>query len=170
MNDLATLAAEIEAARDDIATLERLTGAPARLAQLEAQQAKAQAAADREAAQTAKAKEAERQKQLDRYSDFRVFSTSKEGSGVLHRGWTITFRGPGWDGQAALHRERMPVEVRGFRTLANSHSTALACLIERHSDRLPEEISALAPGDAWEAINELLYAERSGRVRIRTSV
>ena len=158
MNDLATLAAAIEAARADLETYNRLRGAEALLAQLEEQQVEAQAAADRKAAQAAKDAEKARFAGL---SDIRVeVKPSRFADNVLSNGYVITWTAPKWDTYSQTSAPGTHTH-HGFRGL---DTRVFAFLIEKHPEQIPPQIMELAPGDPYAAFDRYFVSMKRGHV------
>ncbi len=125
-------------ARKDLALLQRLQGAEARIAELEA----TKAGHEREAAAAAAAAHARR---FDGLADISVATVSdpRTGAGPLRNSYRITYTAPAYDGNLQQTRPYRH-EVPGFKALP---PRVLAFLIEKHPERIPAEIMALAPGD-----------------------
>ncbi|MBL8553262.1 MAG: hypothetical protein JNL41_03210 [Phenylobacterium sp.] len=151
---VANLTNDLIQAQDDLALHERLTGARAKVRQLQSDLAQAKTRLD--AAQ-------EQERQSARDAAFAVFSdihVRKEGDDHLLRlAFPVTVTRKQFDGyQTADTTQTFP----GIQSLP---SDALMYLVEKHPDRIPAEIMALAPGDPYEAINEYLISLRRGYLR-----
>ena len=156
MNNLTTLAAQIEAAKGDIATLERLTGAKARLAELAQEYGAAKKQADLEEA--ARAKQA-RDARFAGLSELRVETGELDG-GLLGTTFKITWMAPKYD----MHLQSSPPAkhtVFGFSALPNN---VFDFLVERHPEQIPAQIMELAPGDPERAFNLYFLARKRGYV------
>jgi hypothetical protein len=141
MTDLSTLAAELQAVRDDLALYEGLSTAADKVAALSSQYERAKAAHDREEATRVKAANEARFAGL---GDIRVdVVPDKEGGGVLRMGFNIHYTRAAYDMYAKASIPQ-PRTVGGFAALPTD---VLAYLIEKHPERVPAEIMALSPGN-----------------------
>lgn len=158
---LATITADLEAAREDLALLERLNSAPARVAQLTTEQELAQAAHDKAQAEAQKAASAARFDGLKSIEVADVTSANANvGDGVLWRSFRITVT------KLAYHMSTQPVEEKqvynGFETVP---ANVFAFLIEKHPAKIPPPIAALAPGDPYRAFDEFFISKQRGYIR-----
>lgn len=154
--DINTLAAELEAAKADLAQWERLTSAADRVKALTVSLEKArvsQAKADEAVAQ------AETDARLSRITDIRV--TGSGGDNLLREQFTISWTAPVYDMytmSAAPQQQRR----EGFQTLPDD---VYECLVCRYPEQIPAAIMALAPGDPGRAMYEYLKARERGYIR-----
>ncbi|AJA08483.1 hypothetical protein SKP52_07820 [Sphingopyxis fribergensis] len=154
--DINTIAAELEAAKADLAQWERLTSAADRLKALTVSfdqariaQAKADEAAAKEAAEA----------RFKGLTNIRV--TSSGGGGVLSQQFLIRWTAPVYD-MYSMAAVPQPHERPGFETIPDN---VLAFLIERHPEEIPAAIMALAPGDPAAAMSEYFRARQRGYVK-----
>lgn len=143
-------------AEQDVALLERLSGAEARVKALTADLAKAKSAEEKATAARVQAAYDARFADL---SDIRVIDTTPD-EGVLRSGFTITYTRTAYD----MDRQEnvpSPISISGFGGLPDN---VFAFLQERHPDRIPEKIMSLAPGDPTEAFNRYFRGLRRGYV------
>jgi len=136
---LTRINADLAEAQQDLALLERLKAAPDRVKRLTADQARA--VKERDAAATAEQK-ASAEARFKGLSDLRVVDTTPE-EGVLRSGFTVSYIRIAYDADTGQNVPQ-PVTISGFGGLPDN---VYALLIERHPDRIPAKIMALAPGD-----------------------
>jgi len=155
MTDLETLAAELEAAKQDLALFQRLTSAEQRVEQLTVEYDKAQAVNERAEANEAKAAHAAR---FDGLSDIRV-ETSQDpyNPSLMGATFTISWSAPAFDAWRGAHVKR-----HTRHSFAALPPKVFAYLVEENADRIPAAILALAPGDPVGAIDIYLSALRRG--------
>lgn len=158
--DIALIAAQLDEATQDAALWERLSKAGDRAKQLARDLDKAKAALQREADAQAKAAQDAR---FARIESLRVQDTTSDpsaGKNLLRRSYSITYTAPEFDmyTQTSYPREHTKP---GFEQLPDE---VYDCLIERHSEKIPAAIMALAPDSPREALGEYLAARRRGYV------
>lgn len=151
---LARINADLAEAQQDLALLERLKAAPDRVKRLTADQAKT--IKERDNALAAE-QNARREARFTGLSDLRVVDTTP-GESVLRSGFTITYTRIAYDMDSGQNAPQ-PVTISGFGALPDN---VFAFLIERHPDRIPAKIMALAPNDPEEALNRYFLGLRRG--------
>ena len=159
--DINNLAAELAAAKADLAQWERLATAADRVKALTASFDKARAAQAK--ADEAAAKEAA-EARFAGLSNVRVTENaglSGCSGGVLRTSWRVTWDAPAFDPDTMTSPPRKH-SVVGFTALAPN---VMAFLIEKHPERIPAEIMALAPGNPAAAMNEYFNALNRGYVK-----
>lgn len=156
---LSTLAAELEAAQQDLALWQRLSTAEERAEALAARYEKAKAAHDKQEAAEA---EATREARFNGLADIRVSDTTdrsaQAGDHLLRRSYRITYTAPQYDiyAQRSVPKEQV---VNGFAALPGN---VLAFLIEKHPEQIPAAIAALAPDDPYGAFEIYFRDMRRG--------
>lgn|GEM_PF-764658 len=164
---LDTLAQEIDQAQEAIALGQRIKDAPALLKLLIAEQEKTQAAHDKEqaVAEAAKIKEVEdmhiaaQEAQFAGLSDLNITETQDaKSASVLSSRFHIQWTRPVWN-SAANATLPEPTAVGGFTAL---EPRVLAWIVQRHPDKIPASIMALAPGNVDEALDRYFVALRRG--------
>lgn len=155
-DDLNTIAADLEAAKADLALLERLTSAAERVNVLTTAFDKARTAQAK--ADEASAKEAA-EARFKGLANIRV--TGSGDDNLLREHFTINWTGQVYD---MYSMTSAPIEMQreGFVSLPDN---VLAFLVEKHPDRIPAKITALRPGDPAAAMTEYLRACQRGYFR-----
>jgi hypothetical protein len=155
--DIATIAAQLDEAKQNAALWERLSNAGERVKQLTRDYDKAKAAKDK--ADGAEAHE-EKERRFSRYSDIQIRDVTGAGedAGVLKRSYEITYTAPQYDMYAMKSFPERHI-VQGFDALKDD---LYELILERHSDKIPGQILALAPGNAAEALSVYLQGKRRG--------
>jgi hypothetical protein len=134
---LQNLHAQLDAARQDVALLQRLMSAEDRVKNLTAEYDKAKTA--HEKAEAAKAKAAN-EAQFAGLRNLKITELPGDSSSVMHSTFHITYTRDAWDG-----RDTVPQTVsctRGFGALGRN---VLAWIIQRHPEKIPASITDLAP-------------------------
>ena len=154
--DINTIAAELAAAKADLAQWERLTSAADRVKALtvsfdkaRAAQAKADEAAARDAAEA----------RFKGLANIRV--TSSGNGSVLSQQFLIRWTAPVYD-MYAMAAVPQSHERPGFETIPDN---VLAFLIEKPPEEIPATIMALAPDDPAAAMAEYFRARQRGYVK-----
>jgi hypothetical protein len=152
--NLFRIMAELSEAQADVALLERLKGAQARVTKLTAEQ---------EAAVTTQNKALhaeEKAKESARFVGFQGINVVDKGADkdVLSSTFEITYTRLTWDMDANASRPT-PHTVSGFSGLP---SLAFQYLLERHPDKIPDKIMRLAPGDPSAAFGRYFDGMRRG--------
>lgn len=158
--DLNTLAADLEAAKADLALWEKLTSAADRVKALTAAFDKARAAHDK--AQAAQEK-ADREASYAGVTDVRVSGGIDHGAcsgGLLRETFTISWMAPEYD----MYSMTSPMKAHSRQGFRHVPDNVLACLIDKHPDRIPDRIMALAPGKPSEALGEYFAALGRGYI------
>jgi len=162
MNTLTTVAAELEAAKADLAMYERLTSAKERVARLSRNYEAAQAEHEKQKAADA---EAAHEAQFAGLRSIRVTDTTgvdaAAGGNLLRSSFRVTYIGPKW----CFHRgTSVPTEhvIDGLGALPPH---VLAFLIEKAPEEIPVAIMALAPGDPARAMHEYFACVRRGYIK-----
>ena len=148
------LASDLHEARADVELYARLKAASDRHKTLQSQYSEAMSALRKAEIESEKAYRDERFVDL---SDIQVIEIpSKGGGGLLHSNWRISYSAPRYDGRETKVQE---ITKNGFEEL---EPRVLAFLIQKHPDRIPASIQALAPGDPAKAISKLIAGKRRG--------
>lgn len=145
------IAADLHQANQDVARLRRLKAAEADAKRLTNE---LQAAQDALSEANASWVLARREAAIAHFRDITVTRTGDE-AGVLHGKYLITVTQVQWDG----HEQIVTRTYTGFDSLP---SDALSYLLNRHPDRVPAAIMALAPGEPWRAVEAYSVALRRG--------
>lgn len=152
--ELASINAELEAAREDMALLERLKSAADRVTRLSVEQDKKLAA--HRAALAAEA-EAKVDARFAGISDVDVTDSTPMET-VLRSSFQISFIRPVWDGYRTAPKRH---SANGFGVLPPE---VLDYLITRCPERIPAKIMALAPDSPREAFNRYFVGVRRGYI------
>ena len=140
---LARVSANLAEAEQDLALLERLKSAGDRVKRLTADKEKAVKDRDAALATERKVREAAR---FGGLSDLRVLDATPA-EGVLRSAFSINYTRVAYDMDTGQNVPQ-PVTISGFGGLPDN---VFALLVERHPDRIPAKIMALAPNDPKEA-------------------
>lgn len=157
---LTRVTAELTAAQDDVALLERLSGAQARVKSLLLEQETAMEEAEAaRAAQQAQREEA----RFAGLIDVNVTKRDTPGSpsaSVTRAQFVITYTRSDYDFQTGGNR---PTEhsATGFMAVPDN---VFAFLIAKHPEKIPPEIMALCPGNPTAAFERYFMALRRGYV------
>lgn len=152
--ELARITADLDAALEDVALLERLKSAADRVSRLTAEKEKAIKARDK--ALSAEAKAAE-ENHFARISDVDVTEHPETvPENVIRSSFTITYTRLTWDGWASRPAQH---SVTGFGILPPD---VLEYLIERRPERIPPKIMALAPDNPRDAFRRYFSSQRRG--------
>ena len=152
--DLTRINAELEAAREDVALLERLKSAQDRVNRLTAEQAKAVREHDKALAAEAKAAKAARFASISNVLVTEHPDTVREHA--LRASFTITWTQPVWDGRASIPTQH---SIGGFSALP---SHVFEYIMENCPDRIPAKIMALAPDNPREAFGRYFRGLKRG--------
>ena len=152
--ELASINAELEAAREDMTLLERLKSAADRVTRLTAEQEKKLAAHRAAVATEAEAKVDAR---FAGISDVQVTDSTPMET-VLRSSFQITYVRPAWDGYRTVPKRQ---SANGFGVLAPE---VLDYLIARCPERIPAKIMALAPENPRRALDRYFVGVRRGYI------
>jgi hypothetical protein len=160
---LAIITQEHEGALEDIALAQRLKSAPDRLKRLAAELESAKELA--EADEAARIKEVEDmhlaaiEAQFAGLSDLSITEVKDAKSdSVLSSGFHIRWTRAAWN-SAANETLPEPAGVWGFTAL---EPRVLEWIVQRHPDKIPASIMALAPGNVVEALDRYFIGLRRG--------
>ncbi|MBA3678494.1 MAG: hypothetical protein H0W74_14020 [Sphingosinicella sp.] len=149
---------ELSEAQADVALLERLKGAEARVKRLTAEQQTA--VAEQDAAMTAEAEAAEAAK-FQGFTDITVKDKRPAESNVLTSTFQITYTRLTFDMDANASVP-MPHTCNGFGELPN---LAFDYLVDKYPQRIPAKIMALAPGEPREAFKRYFMGLKRGYLK-----
>jgi hypothetical protein len=152
--ELERIAADLHAACEDVALLERLKSAKDRVTRLTAEQEKVTKERDRALAAEAKAADAAR---FAGISDVSVTDGSPN-ENVLRSDFTITYTKPYWDGRETRQKQQ---SATSFGSLP---ADVLAYLMDKRPDLIPAKIMALAPDDPKAAFGCYFVSLKRGHV------
>lgn len=160
-NDIATIAAEIEALSADLLKVNAaidLLGKPAINKAKEIDKA-LKVAKDRFATALADEQEQSRNLRLSRFSDMTV--ETRPGESLLSTGFVIRYMQDGWDMSINATVPKAHV-CNGFAALADD---AYEYLVTVRPEAIPADIVALAPGKPQEALGIYLQAKARGYLK-----
>jgi hypothetical protein len=152
--ELSSITTELEAARADMALLERLKSAADRVSRLSAEHDKATAALNAAKVREAKAKEDARFAGIEHLA---IDDTSPDAN-LVRSNFKISYARPTWDGRATVPRHHT---ASGFSLLDRD---VLSYIIERCPERIPHKIMALAPDNPRLAFDRYFVSLRRGYV------
>lgn len=156
---LTEIETQLAAAQADLALFQRLSGAAGRVTRLTAEHDKAKAAHDKADAEKAKAAEEARFAGL---RDLRITETpGSKSSSVLSSQFHISYTRDAYD--MDVHATvPQPVSRPGFTAL---EPNVLAWIAQRHPDKIPASIMALAPGNVDAALGSYFAGLRRGYLK-----
>jgi hypothetical protein len=158
--DITFIAAQLNEAKQDVALWERLSNAGERVKQLTRDYERAKAAKDKaDGAEVQKEKE----RRFSRYSNIQIRDVTDAGEevGVLKRSYQITYTAPEFD-MYTMKSFPETHTVQGFNGLKDD---VYDLILERHADKIPSQILALAPGNAAHALDVYLQGLRRGYLK-----
>jgi hypothetical protein len=146
---------KLDAAREDVALLERLKSATDRVARLTGEYEKASKALDKAKATDAKADDDRR---FGGISNVSVSAGNTANENVVRSTFTITYSRPSFDGRSTRVREHACV---GFGALPPE---ILDYIIEKRPELIPAKIMALAPDSPRAAFRRYFVSLRRGYI------